>query len=111
MATVLVWNATLPHLNAFERFYDRAIGRRGQKPRMESAPALQRIPQGMAVTFMAATGLSLAFSWLIAAYIFEFFLIVALTALIAGKFCRGYCIYHILQGCSDFADATCPWSK
>jgi len=111
MAAVLVWNVVLPRLNIFERFYDWTIGRRSQKPSLEPAPAPRRFAQGMAATFMAATGLSLALGWLIVAYAFEFFLVVALTALIAGKFCMGSYIFHLLRGRSDFANATCPWSK
>jgi len=110
LAAVLVWNVVLPRLNVFERFYDWTIGR-GSKPKLEPAPAPRRFAQGMAATFMAATGLSLAFGWMIVAYVFEFFLVVALTALLAGKFCMGSYIYHTLCGRNDFANATCPWSK
>jgi Domain of unknown function (DUF4395) len=110
LAAVLIWNVVLPRLNVFERFYDLAIGR-GAKPRLEAAPPPRRFAQGMAATFMAITGLSLAFGWLIAAYVFEFFLVVALAALLAGKFCMGSYLYHTLRGRRDFANSTCPWSK
>lgn len=111
LAAVLIWNVIMPHLNVFERFYDRAIGRRLSRPRLEPAPAPRRFAQGMAATFMVLTGLSLATNWLILAYVFEVFLLVAFIALLAGKFCMGAYIYHTLRGRNDFANSTCPWSK
>jgi len=111
LAAALVWNVVLPNLNLFERLYDWVIGGPMSKPKLEPAPAPRRFAQGMAATFMAMTGISLAFGWMIAAYVFEAFLVVALIALIAGKFCMGSYIYHTLQGRSDFANSTCPWSK
>ena len=111
LAAVLVWNVALPRLNVFERFYDWAIGGRHSKPKLDPAPAPRRFAQGMAATFMAITALALTGHWLILAYVFEFFIAVALTALLAGKFCMGSYIYHTLRGRSDFANSTCPWSK
>ncbi len=111
LAAVLVWSAVLPRLNPFERFYDWVMGGRGSSPRLEPAPAPRRFAQSLAATFMAVTGLSLAFGWLAVAYVFEAFLVVAFTALIAGKFCLGAYLYHTLCGRRDFANATCPWSK
>ena len=111
MAAVLVWNVVLPHLNAFERTYDWVFGSPAGKPKLESAPAPRRFAQGMAATFMAITGLSLALGWMTVAYVFETFLLVAFIALVGGKFCMGSYIYHVLSGHRDFANATCPWSK
>jgi hypothetical protein len=110
LAALLVWNVALPRLNVFERLYDLVIGR-GSKPKLEPAPPPRRFAQGMAATFMAATGLALAFGFPIVAYVLEAFLMVALTALLAGKFCMGSYIFHILRGRRDFANTTCPWSK
>ncbi len=110
LAAVLIWNVVFPSLNVFERFYDLAIGR-GTKPKLEPAPAPRRFAQGMAATFMAITSWSLTSGWLIVAYVFEFSLVAALTALLAGKFCMGSYIYHTLRGHRDFANTTCPWSK
>lgn len=111
LAAVLVWNVVLPRLNVFERFYDWAIGRRQSRPKLEPAPAPRRFAQGMAATFMGVTGLALVTNWLMVAYVFEFFIVVALTALLAGKFCMGSYVYHTLRGRNDFANVTCPWSK
>ena len=111
LAAVLVWNVVLPRLNLFERLYDWVVAIPMSKPKLEPAPAPRLFAQGMAASFMALTGLSLAMGWVIAAYVFEAFLVVALTALIAGRFCMGSYIFHILRGRHDFANATCPWSK
>lgn len=111
LAAILVWNVIFPRLNVFERVYDWVVGDPMSKPKLEPAPAPRRFAQGMAATFMALTGLSLAWGWMTAAYVFEALLLAALIALIAGKFCMGSYIYHTLRGRSDFANATCPWSK
>jgi Domain of unknown function (DUF4395) len=111
LAAVLVWNVLLPQLNLFERVYDWVVAIPMSKPKLEPAPPPRRFAQGMAASFMLLIGLSLAMGWIVAAYVFEFFLVVALAALIAGRFCMGSYIFHILRGHSDFANATCPWSK
>jgi hypothetical protein len=111
LAVVLAWNVTFPQWNAFERLYDWAIGRGRGEPKLEPAPAPRRFSQGMAATFMLLAGLSLSLGWQTAAYVFEGFVVVALTALLAGKFCLGSYIYHLLRGRLDFANSTAPWSK
>jgi Domain of unknown function (DUF4395) len=111
LAAVLVWNVVLPQLNIFERIYDWVVAIPMSKPKLEPAPPPRRFAQGMAASFMLLTGLSLAMGWIIAAWVFEAFLVVALALLIAGRFCMGSYIFHILRGHRDFANATCPWSK
>ena len=111
LATVLAWNTVLPRLNPFERFYDWAIGRRRGLPKLEPAPAPRRFMQGMASALMLIAVLALSFGWRTTAYLFEGFVLLALAALLGGKFCLGAYIYHVLRGRADFAKATCPWSK
>ncbi|TAM79102.1 MAG: DUF4395 domain-containing protein [Acidobacteria bacterium] len=111
LAAVLVWNVVMPRLNPFERLYDWVIGGPASMPQLEPAPAPRRFAQGMAATFMAITGLSLALGWMIVAYVFEAFLLVALIALVAGRFCMGSYIFHTLRGRGAFANSTSPWSK
>ena len=111
LAAVLVWNVLLPHLNVFERLYDWVIGGPMSKPKLDPAPAPRRFAQGMAASFMAIAGMALATGWLIVAYVFQAFIVIALVALLAAKFCMGSYIFHTLQGRSDFANSTCPWSK
>jgi hypothetical protein len=105
LAAVLVWNVVFPPLNLFERLYDWVIGGPMSKPKLEPAPPPRRFAQGMAATFMAITGVSLALGWMIVAYVFEAFIVVALAALLGGKFCMGSHIYHILRDWRQHADA------
>lgn len=111
LAAVLLWSVLVPALNPFERLYDWVIGGPASMPKLEPAPPARRFAQGMAATFMAVTGVSLAAGWIIIAYVFEAFLLVALAALVAGRFCMGSYIFHALRGRSAFANSTCPWSK
>lgn len=111
LAGVLAWNVALPKLNPFERFYDLAIGRRKGMPRIEPAPGPRRFAQGMAAAFMLIAGLALSFDWRLVAYIFEIGLVVAFTALLGGRFCLGAYLFHLMRGRTDFANATCPWSR
>ncbi|HET9178938.1 MAG TPA: DUF4395 family protein [Terriglobia bacterium] len=111
LAAVLAWNVMVPALNPFERLYDWVIGGPASRSKLEPAPPPRRFAQGMAAAFMAVTGISLALGWMIVAYVFEAFLLVALIALIAGRFCMGSYIFHTLSGRSAFANSTCPWSK
>ena len=111
LAAVLAWNVALPQLNIFERIYDWVVAIPMSKPKLEPAPPPRRFAQGMAASFMLLIGLSLAMGWIVAAWVFEAFLAAALIALIAGRFCMGSYIFHILRGRRDFANATCPWSR
>jgi hypothetical protein len=111
LAAVLTWNVALPRWNPFERLFDALMGRRRGLAPLEPAPGPRRFAQGMAAAFMLLAGLSISLNWTTAAYIFEGLLIVAFTALLAGKFCLGAYIYQVLRGRTAFANATCPWSR
>jgi len=111
LAAALAWNVALPQWNPFERTYDWLIGRRRGQPPLAPAPAPRQFAQGMAAVFMVCAGLALWLNWRTTAYVFEAMLVIAFTALLAGKFCLGAYIYHLLRGRTDFANATCPWSR
>jgi len=111
LAAVLAWNVAIPTLNPFERFYDLAIGRRKGIPKIDPAPAPRRFAQGMAAIFMLVAGLALSFDWRVVAYVFEIGLVIAFTALLGGRFCLGAYLFHLIRGRTDFANATCPWSR
>jgi hypothetical protein len=51
----------------------------------------------MAGAFSLAIGTMLQLEWFIAAYVLEAFLVVAIVALIFGRFCLGSYIYHLLR--------------
>jgi len=56
-------------------------------PRVSPAPPPRRFARGMAATFMLGIGLSLFAGWSTLAWILDAFLVIALVALVFGKFC------------------------
>jgi hypothetical protein len=108
---VLWWNALLPRLNPFDALYNLTLGARPGAIRLGPAPAPRRFAQGMAGTFALAIGVMLQLEWFITAYVLEGFLVVAIVALIFGRFCLGSYIYHLLRGDTEFAGKTLPWSN
>ena len=112
LASAVLWlNVLAPAANPFENLYNRVIARPRGRPLLTRAPGPRRFAQGMAATFMLATGLSLLRGWTAAAYVFEGLIAVAFAALLVGKFCLGAYVYHLLRGKVAFANGTCPWSE
>jgi len=100
----------LPHLNPFDALYNRFVaGRRPAAPGRGAGP--RRFAQGMAGTFMLAIALALYFGWRALAWGLEAFLVVALGALILGRFCVGSYLYLLLTGQAAFASRTLPWAR
>jgi hypothetical protein len=60
---------------------------------------------------MLVAGLALLKGWLITAWVIEAFLVVALAALLFGKFCLGSYIFQLLRGRVAFANSTLPWAR
>ena len=111
LTSAVLWlNVLVPAANPFEKVYNRVIARPRGRPVLTRAPGPRRFAQGMAAAFMLAAGLSLLAGWTAAAYVFEGFIAVAFAALLAGKFCLGAYVYHLLKGDVAFANGTCPWS-
>jgi len=107
LSAVLWWNVLVPALNPFDVAYNRLVaGPRG----LTRAPAPRRFAQGMAGAFMLAIGSFLSLGWYGAALVVEAMLVAALVALIAGKFCLGSYIYHLIRGNRGFANHTLPWA-
>jgi hypothetical protein len=65
----------------------------------------------MAGTFMLAIGLSLLYGWRTLAWSLEGLLLLALAALIFGRFCVGSYLFHLLTGHIGFANKTLPWGR
>jgi hypothetical protein len=106
----LWWNALVPALNPFDAVYDRVVARKGM-PLLTPAPGPRRFAQGMAATFMLLIGVSLLAGALVAAWVLQALLLVALGALIFGGFCLGSFLFHLLRGQAAFAMRTLPWSR
>ncbi|MND03541.1 hypothetical protein D3C83_234070 [compost metagenome] len=54
-------------------------------------------------------GWALLQGWMVTAYVAEALIVVAMLALLFGKFCLGSYIFHLLRGRFAFANATLPW--
>ena len=111
LSAILWWNVVFPQWNLFDALYNALVAAPPARPRLGPAPAPRRFSQGMAASFMLAIGVSILMGWTVAAYIFEGFLVVALSALILGNFCLGSYIFHLITGQARFANQTLPWAK
>jgi len=111
LSAILWWNVLLPALNPFDALYNRLIAGPKRLPRLTPAPGPRRFAQGMAATFMLGIGLSILWELPVAAWVLEGFLVVALVALVFGKFCLGSYIFLLLRGQAAFANRTVPWAR
>ncbi len=110
LSALLWWNALLPALNPFDALYNQLVAKPRGLPRLDPAPAPRRFAQGMAGTFMLGIGLSLLFDFRPLFWTLAALLLIALSALIFGRFCLGSYLFFLFTGKSDFANRTLPWS-
>jgi hypothetical protein len=66
---------------------------------------------GMAASFMLGVAISLIAGWGTSAIVLQGFVVVAISALLFGKFCLGSYIFHILRGNLSHANRTLPWAR
>ena len=111
LSAMLWWNVALPKWNLFEIFFNRVIALPSGRPMLSPAPPPRRFAQGMAATFFLLAGLALVSCWMIAAWILEVFLVIAIASLLFGNLCLGSYVYHLLRGRISFANSTLPWSR
>ncbi len=111
LAAILWWNALLPRWNPFDALYNRTLGARPGAVPLTPAPGPRRFAQGMAGTFALAIGVSLLLQWRVAAVVLEALLLVAVAALVFGRFCLGSFVFHLLRGRAAFAKNTLPWIR
>ena len=111
LGAILWWNVFLPHLNLFEATYNLLVAKRKGLPHAPQAPAPRRFAQATAGTFMLVIAASLAKGWNALAVGVEVALVLALAALIFGRFCFGSYLFLILTGNGRFANRTLPWSR
>jgi len=111
LGTVLWWNVLVPRLNPFDALYNAFVAGPGGRPRLEPAPSPRRFSQGMAGTFMLSIGVALLTGARLAALGLEAALVVALGALVFGRFCLGSYLYFLVTGQAEFARETLPWAR
>ena len=111
LSAILWWNALLPQLNPFDRLYNSFVSARKRLPALTPAPGPRRFAQGMAATFTLLIGGSLLAGFDTLAFALEALLLVALGALIFGRFCVGSFVFHLLTGNGEFAKRTLPWGR
>ena len=111
LSALLWWNVFLPTLNPFDALYNRAIAKPKGQPQLSPAPAPRRFAQAMAGSFMLGIGLSLLLGWSILAWALEAILLVALAALIFGRFCLGSYLFLLFTRQVEFANRTLPWAR
>lgn len=111
LAAILWWSVALPRFNPFDALYNRIVARPKGLPGLSPAPPPRRFSQAIAGSFMLGIGLSLLFGWRVAARVLEGFLVIALTALIVGRFCLGSYIFHLITGQAAFSNRTLPWAR
>jgi hypothetical protein len=111
LAVVLWWCAFLPRLNPFDAIYNLTFGARPGGVRLGPAMPPRRFAQGMGASFMTAIALSLAGGLPRAAWIFEGFVLVAVSAIALGRLCLGSFVYYLLTGRASYAVRTLPWGR
>jgi len=111
LSLILWWNVLLPSLNPFDALYNLLVARPRRLPPLEPAPKPRRFSQALAATFMLSIGLSLLFGLDVLAWTIEAVLLLALGALILGRFCLGSYLYLLFTGDSGFANRTLPWAR
>lgn len=110
LSAILWWNVAMPAWNPFDILYNRLVATRSGRPRLTPAPPPRRFAQAMAGSFMLAIAVFLFLDWGLAAWIVAGLLVVAIVALIFGKFCLGSYVFHTLRGDVAFANCTLPWA-
>ena len=111
LSAILWWNVLVPTLNPFDALYNSLVAGPKGLPWLTPSPGPRRFAQGMAATFMLGIGLSLLLGWQVVAWVLEGLLVMALAALIFGKFCLGSYVFHLLRGEAAFANRTLPWVR
>ena len=109
LSALLLWSGLAPTLNPFDRVYDALVGARNAIPGLTPAP--RRFAQALAATVMLIIGLSLRQGLDMLAWVLEAFVLIAISLVIAGRFCFGSFVFHLLSGNGEFPRRTLPWGR
>jgi uncharacterized protein DUF4395 len=109
LGALLWWNVLVPHLNPFDAAYNYFVAMPKGLPRLGAAPGPRRFAQALAGGFMLVIGSSLAQDMRVLAWVVEGVLVLALAALIFGRFCMGSYLFLVFTGQVGFANRTLPW--
>ena len=111
LGALLWWSALLPRLNPFELAYKHTLGRRPNAPALGPAPPPRRFAQGMAAAFATAIAATMASGFWKTAWVLQASFLLAVAALVFGRFCLGSFVFHLVRGRVAFAVATLPWRR
>jgi uncharacterized protein DUF4395 len=111
LAAVLWWCSLFPRLNPFDFVYKHTLGLRSVAPPLGPAPAPRRFAQGMAAAMATGIVAAMMADFRLLAWLLEGVFLVALAALLFGRFCLGSFVYHLLRGRLSFAMDTLPWGR
>jgi hypothetical protein len=111
LGALLWWNALLPRANPFDALYNRFVAKPKGLPGLQPAPGPRRFAQGMAGAFMLVIGVSLINDQKMVAWVVEGMLVLAVAALIFGRFCLGSYVFLLITGQAGLAHRTLPWTR
>lgn len=109
LGALLLWSALLPRWNPFEMLYNWLLAGRDGRQRLTPAPGPRRFAQGLAGVLSVAAAAALGAGSTALAWGIEAFLLLAVAALVFGRFCLGSFLYLHLRGEGAFARRTAPW--
>jgi hypothetical protein len=111
LSAVLWWSSLVPSRNPFDAIYNRVVLPRRGGPPLGPAARPRRFAAGMAGTLALATGLTLLAGAATAAHVIEALLLVAVAAVVFGRFCAGSFMYSVLVGRTRRPRLTPPGSS
>ena len=97
LSAVLWWSALVPAFNPFDALHNYLVAYPRGLPLLGAAPAPRRFAQGVAASLSLAIAAALARGAAATAWTLESLFVLALIALIFGRFCVGSYLYHVLR--------------
>lgn len=111
LSTLLAWSAVFPGSNPFDAVWNAFLAGREGRRRLPPAPAPRRFAQGLAAGLTFVVAASLFTGWSSVAWAVQAFLVLAVSALVFGRFCLGSYLFLHLRGEHGYARRTAPWGE